>query len=280
MHRFAKLLPIIIIFLMVSCQKDKELIQNHPIKNYLHVSHTRSESGNRMDSVVEKIDYGVFDMLWLGGDLVYNTTETVENIAYVDSVFDLGNSNTLWSVGNHDTFADPELIPSFTNRPLYYSYCKNGITIIVLNTQDSLSSIIGDQKKYLDNVLDTIQDSKYLVLLHHKLIWMYDNPDLEGQIAAVSNGMFGECYYCLNVNNFYTDIYPQLVEIYQKGIQVICIGGDIGVKKSEFETITPEGIHFLASGIEEGNPDNKALLFHHDIDLNELSWEYKLITDL
>lgn len=88
---------------------------------------------------------------------------------------------------------------------------------------------------FFDNVVDTLNKSSHLIILHHKLIWMYNHPDLEAQISIVSNGGLGDCSYCINPNYFYQNIYHQLVEVKQRGIEVLCITGDIGMKTKEFE---------------------------------------------
>jgi hypothetical protein len=232
-----------------------------------------------MDSLVENIDFTKFDMLWLGGDLATLTSQDDSTMQHIDSIFDLDNPNTLWSLGNHD-YTDLERIQHYTNRPPFYSSYKNGITFIVIDTQDSLSNIIGEQKVFFDNIVDTIQKSSFLIILHHKLIWMYKNTDLEPQISSISNAGLGTCFYCINPNNFYLDIYPNLLKVKERGIEVLCVGGDIGFKRKEFEYTTPEGINFLASGIHFGKNDNKSLIFHHDVINKQLTWEYTLITDL
>ena len=274
-----RLIPLLIV-LLGSCVKDNN--SKPPVtpltKNYLHISHTRTNSNPSMDSLVERIDYSRFDMLWLGGDLAHLTSQDDYTMAHVDSVFDIGNTNTLWSLGNHD-YSDLNRIQNFTNRPPFYSFYNDGITFIILDTQDSLSNIIGAQKEFFEGI-DTIQESSHLIILHHKLIWMYGDSFLEPQISSVSNGKLGDCFYCLNPNNFYEDIYPKLLEVKQKGIEVLCIAGDIGFKAKEFEYITSDGIYFLASGISSGSADNKALLFYHDITNKQLTWEYKLISEL
>ena len=266
---------------MTSCNKDEVLEPSKPIKSnsYLHLSHTRKNVNPQMDDVVESINYKKYDMLWLGGDLTHLTSLNDETMSHVDSIFDFSNPNTLWALGNHD-YSDLFRVQGFTNRLPYYAYYKDGITFIVLDTQDSLSNIIGEQKVLFESVVDTLEKSSHLIILHHKLIWMYGNSDIEPDISSVSNGELGDCFYCLNPNNFYTDIYPGLVEVKQKGIEVICIAGDIGFKTDKFEYTTQEGIHFLASGIKAGESDNKALLFEHDVTNNNLTWEYKLIIDL
>ena len=107
---------------------------------------------------------------------------------------------------------------------------------------------------------------------------MYGNTTLAPSIDSVSNGPSGNCDYCLNPNNFYDDVYPQLLEIKNKGVEVLCVAGDIGGKVDEFKHTTAEGIIFLASGIDSGTKHDKALLFKHDIGSRSLTWEYRKIS--
>lgn len=276
-----RLTPLLLIILMVFCKNDKiiEPVNIPEIKNYLHISHTRTNSNPYMDSLVERVDFNKFEMLWLGGDLAHLTSKDDYTISHIDSIFDIENSNTLWALGNHD-YSDLNRIQNFTNRPPFYSYNKNGLTFVVLDTQDSLSSIIGVQKAFFERVVDTIQESSHLIILQHKLTWMYGNTELESQIPSISNGRMGDCFHCINPNNFYTEIYPKLLEVKKKGIEVLCIAGDIGFRVKEFSHVTSDEIYFLASGISSGAIDNKALLFHHNLTNKQLTWEFKLITDL
>ena len=272
LNRTLLLIIPVFIFCIFSCKKSKTLVPE--IKQYLHISHTRTSTNPLVDEVAEKIDYSCFDLLFLGGDLAHLTSEDETTMSYVDSVFDVGNENTLWSLGNHD-YTDLARIQNYTNRTPYYAYSKNGITIIVLDTQDSLSNIIGQQKIFFDAVVDTIQFSSHLIVLHHKLIWMYGDNYLESLVSQTSNAEIGNCFYCINPNNFYTDIYPKLLDVQQRGVDVICIGGDIGFNAKSFEYKTAEGISFLASGISFGSTSNKALLFKHNLYKRELTWEFR-----
>lgn len=252
---------------------------NPNIKSYLHLSHIRTEAENTIDSTTLEIDYASFEMLWLGGDLTYYTSKEEKTLAYVDSIYQLGNPKTLWALGNHD-YSNKPLIQKYTHRPPYYSYHQQGITFLVLDTQDSLSNITGLQKDLFMSVTDTLEESSHLVILHHKLIWMYGDNLLKPKISSISNAGLGDCFVCLNPNNFYEELYAELVKIKQKGIEVICIGGDIGTKIKAFEYRTPEGINFLASGIESGESGNKALVFKHDLDRKKITWSYQLISAL
>jgi hypothetical protein len=261
-----------------SCEKG--ILQDQDrIVNYLHLGHTRTNSNPFMDPEVENIDYTKYDMLWLGGDLAYLTSEDDATIEHVDSIFNLGSESTLLTLGKHD-YSDLNRLRRFTERPTYYTYFKNGITFIVFDTQDKLCNIKGEQLEMFNSVIDTIQFSSHLVILTHYLIWMYDHPQLHSKIDSISNGRFGTCSYCLNPNNFYEDIYPKLVEIKNKGINVLCIAGDIGINAEQFEYTTEEGIYYLASGINFGSEDNKALLLIHNISNKEIEWEFKLLNQL
>lgn len=232
-----------------------------------------------MDQVTENLDYSLYDMLWLGGDLALATSADDLTMQHVDSIFELGTETTLWALGNHD-YTDLDRVQGFTGRPPYYAYHRNNITFLVLDTQDSLSNITGQQKELFFKVADTIAESSHLILLHHKLIWMYNDPYLHSQMSYIPNGGYGDCFYCINPNNFYSEIYPELLEVEAKGVEVICIAGDIGFRRNEFEYLTPEGIQYLASGIEAGASNNQALLLNHDPGGGLLSWEFVLLSDL
>lgn len=276
----SRILLILFTIFMVSCKENESIEPIGPVsKRYLHLSHTRTDSNPLMDSIAENLDFDQFDMLLLGGDLAHLTSADDTTMRRVDSIFDVGNANTLWALGNHD-YTDLGKVEQYTNRPPYYSTHKDGITFVVLDTQDSLSNMIGEQRAFLMQILDTIRESSHLMLLHHKLVWMYDDPQLEPQIPSVSNARLGDCFYCINPNNFRAEIYPQLVKVRSRGVEVICVGGDIGFRASEFEHLTADGIYLLASGIDSGEVGNKALLFYHRPDDRSLSWEFRLLSDL
>lgn len=274
------LVLIILLMAVVSCEKVNSITPTEEkVFSYLHISHTRTDANPNMVSNIEEINYEKFDMLLLGGDLATLTSIDDETISHVDSVFNLGSPNTLWALGNHD-YSNLDRVNKFTKRQAFYSIHKNGLTFIVLDTQDSLTNIVGLQRELFNSIVDTINESSHLILLHHKLFWMFGNQYLQPQIENVSNAPLGDCFYCINPNNFYSEIYPKLVEVKERGIEVICIGGDIGFKDKEFEYITDEGIYFLASGCKWTDSDNKALLLKHDLEKNKLQWEFKLLSEL
>ncbi len=264
-----------------SCRKDKIEPEVEAVFNtYLHLSHTRTGTNPKIDSIAERINYSKYDMLWLGGDLAYLTSKNEATIQYVDSIFGLSKLTTLWALGNHD-YSNLNRIEDYTNRKPYYAYHQNGITFLVLDTQENASQVLGDQKVFVDQVLDTIScTTSHLVVLHHKLIWMYGDSYLEGESDVISNGPIGTCDYCINPNNFYADIYPKLVKIKAQNTDVICIGGDIGKKAKSFSYQTEAGISFLASGINAGDDGNVGLVFSHDITNKLLTWSFQSIESL
>jgi hypothetical protein len=281
---FKLLLSVFIIISISACQKESVIedityVNNNVVKKYLHISHTRLNSNPGMVDTVSGVDYKKFDMLWLGGDLTHLTSSDYANMDKVDDVFNLSNNTTLWSLGNHD-YTNISMIEEYTERPAFYAYYQNGITFLVLDTQDSLSSMVSDQLKLLTEVTDTISVSSHLIILHHKLIWMSGNEELEPQISTVSNAQLGSCFYCINPNNFYSDVYPNLIAVKQRGINVICIAGDIGNKVKEFEYLTPEGVYFIASGMSYQHQENKGLVFTHNVTTNVVDWAYKRIGEL
>ncbi len=267
--------------LLTSCSKKvaPDVPHKEGTETYLCLSHTRADSNPHMDAEVELVDYTKFDMLWLGGDLAVNTSADDGTLEHLDSILNLSSEDVLWALGNHD-YSNLDAIRELTDRKPFFTYHKSGITFIILDTQDSMSNVVGEQLQFFNSVIDTISTSSHLVLLQHKLTWMYDNPDLEDQIDDVSNGPSGDCFYCINPNNFYTEIYPKLLKVKGKGIEIICIAGDRGFKKNEFEYISEEGITFLATGIKSGDEDNQALIFSHDLELKELTWHYELVSGI
>ncbi len=267
-----------LVFGIVSCRKPNLAPETHQNSlRFIHLAHTRTNDNPQLIPEVESIDFTAYDLVLLGGDLAASTTESESAISHVDSIFHFNQETTLWAIGNHD-YNNLSLIEQYTQRPPYFAYNYQGITFIVLDTQDDFSNISGLQKEFFMNVVDTIEQSSQLIVLHHKLIWMYGDEYLEPLIPEVANGGLGDCFYCINPNNFYPEIYPKLVEVKDRGINVICV--DIGFQTNQFEYTTPEGIHFLASGMSFNGQDNKALLFYYMPEKKRLDWQFVDLSSL
>jgi len=250
---------------------------------YIHISHTRGANvvPQTIDEIAAEINYDRYYLRFLGGDLSYFSTADTVILNYLQETFDIQSQQTHWAVGNHD-YSDIELLETYTQRKTYYASYYKGISIVVLDTEMNGDNIIGEQLNLLSGVIDTLSASSYLLLLHHKLIFMPNNAELKHLTNDVANGPLGDCSYCTKENNnFYTQVYP-LLETAQleKNIQVLCIAGDLGHKVSTFSHRTPEGIYFLASGIHAEHKGNKALVFSHNVHNQILTWEFIALDSL
>ena len=123
-----------------------------------------------------------------------------------------------------------QLFLKHTKKRKYGVYQEKDVSFIVIDSQDSLSSIVGNQKQFLFQVLDTITTSK-VILLSHKLIFMDQHAVMDELINEVCNGKQGDCFYCHNKNNFQKEVYPELIKLRNKGKEVFWIGGDLGKKQ-------------------------------------------------
>lgn len=232
-----------------------------------------------MDDVVESTDFSRFDGILLGGDLASFTSADDATMDHIDGFFDLGANSTLWALGNHD-YSDTSRVRSYTGRKPYYTWFDHGTTFVALDTQQDSSRISGAQLDFFNSVIDTMSLSHTLVVMTHKLIWMSGNEELELQIDDVSNGPFGTCGFCLNPNNFYTDVAPRLIEMKLLGIEVICLAGDVGNKIKQFEYTDASDIHYLACGMKAGDADNMVIRLFNWPELRAFHWKFVPLGDL
>lgn len=275
-------LQLILLLLIVSgaelfSQNDSEL-------RFIFMPHPRSDDrvNQSVHSRIAKIDFTKYDVIMLGGDLTFNTDKDSATIAYCDDIFNLGSPNTLWSFGNHDVINGRRgLIKKFTGRDSYYSYNRNRVTFLVLDTELNANSsqstfITGNQLKMVEDVCDTINNSKALILLHHRFMWMINNDDftsrLTDSIAASSRS--------LDTTNFYADIYPLLQQVKNRGIPVFVFGGD----RSDFNVeYSPEdSITFYAARLKNDIPDSlsNVIVINYNLQTWEVSCSFVPIADI
>jgi len=94
--------------------------------------------------------------------------------------------------------------------------------------------------------MDTIENSShYIILMHHQIF-----SRIPGIEQFKSNGICE--HYAMNCNfatsYFSTEVYPKLIDLERKGIEVVIVVGDSGWDKG-VEATCANGITFLASGI-------------------------------
>jgi len=230
---------------------------------YLFLGHTYQwYTTDRIDTRLEKLDLSCYDQVWLGGDMTAETTREPGTIAYLDSIFDLKNLETYWTVGNHDIRnGNVDWITDATGRPTYYAhYNKRGFTVIVFNTllyqiyeDDSATMCVESQKQLelVQRVCDTISESSQLIILMHHVIW--NRIDLNAW--RYGNHGFPEWRVVCDTGAVFMEaIYPMLRDLQERGIQVFCIAGDGGLRDSPQSVkfglhVTQHGVTLMASGI-------------------------------
>jgi hypothetical protein len=229
---------------------------------FIFVPHVRSEDAvnQTVNPGIAKIDFSKYSLKMLGGDLAQQTSKSRTTMKYEDSLFDIKNPNTLWSIGNHDIESgDSNLIKEFTGRQLYYSYYRDGITFLVLNTEANAEAfnrtfIKGPQLDTVKAVCARITsaETKFLIVLHSRYMWMINNPyftqKMKDSIAASSKSM--------DTTNFYSDIYPLLKQVRAKGIQVLVFGGDKSQINVTYTYNQADSIKFFAARMENTFADS------------------------
>ncbi|HFC01291.1 MAG TPA: hypothetical protein ENJ53_10845 [Phaeodactylibacter sp.] len=296
------LFSFLVLFFIQSCQtffKEKQ----KDIFYYFFIGHCYqwdAPDWGRVDYRLGKIRLDTFDQIWLGGDLVANMFYHPHNIELVDSLFKVGEPTTHWAVGNHDVLdqqADYSKIEAKTHRKTYSTSFFNGITLLVLNTTEfgyplyygtpRECEILDGQMDLIKAVTDTIQNSSHLVILHHHSLLTNELTDGKVDMRKIFN------YYNPSLNigckvrgTFSGLVYPLLMKVQERGVQVVVVGGDTGELVKEFEFTTEEGIVFLGAGLNNSagtknrpasfdqSPD-KVLIFKHQPKLRKLEWEFR-----
>lgn len=247
------------------------------MKTYAVISHTRLRDNSGIIPEVERANLSKYDALLLGGDMANLSSYDDQILVHLDSIFNLSNESTLWTLGNHD-YTDVQHLKKYTQKNTFYAYYDAGATFIVLDTQMDSTKIIGEQLDFFNGVLDTISESKNVIIFTHKLLWMRGDSQLESTANKISNGEIGDCSYCIQSNNFYKDLSPELIKLKQKGVGVYCIAGDIGFKVQKYEYISPSGITFLASGMNFSASENYFLELTNNG--NQFTYQFKRVEDL
>jgi hypothetical protein len=266
------LLLVSIVFFMFSVYSQDTI-------KYLFIGHCYQINtvGNKVDYRVEQLDKTPYAGIWLGGDVCSEAMLNYSTVQYIDSLFNLGNPETHWSLGNHDARDDNwDWYTEFTGRKTYYAYSSHGITRIVMNTNllPVNCEMLNDEYNMICNVCDTISQSNYLVLIMHHGIW-------RGVPGLPPPGTYAQSdlrYWNANCDSvetpFVKTIYPKLLDVKNRGIEVVCIIGDMGAGAKKFLMDSDDGIHFMGCGLYHNQPDNNVLLFTYLKESRKLSWQF------
>lgn len=303
MTEFLKLLLLLFVFMgLMACNKNRDRIQL-PVEQkpqYLFLGHIYNKE-NRIDPRLEQINYAAYKGVWLGGDLCSETTKERATLDYLDDIFDLESEDTHWAVGNHDVRnGNLQWITEATGRDLFYTQQKDGITIAVLDT--NMGHVPGrnatcvereEQSAFIQNLVDTLQNTSHLVLLMHWVIWGEVDPTIP--CRELSNNCLPTFQFICEEGSsrFPPFLYDKLIALEERGIEVIVLSGDGGIFTKGFHRETPEGIDFLISGIfstlDRNNPPtsvevnlnpDSVLIFNHDTLAQRLTWEFVALDDL
>lgn len=243
---------------------------------YIFMGHPRDDDREHeyLLKTVEKIDYTRFGLILLGGDLTWNTSADRSTLQYCDSVFHLGDSNTHLAAGNHDLTNVADLL-EFTKKPRFYTFSRNNITFLILDTDITTPDFKGEQLEMIQNVTDTIERSDYLLLIHHRIVWMVGVPELAYLMDSVAASTKN-----LSQSDFYTDVYPLLQKAKNRGVQVLCLAGDRTDVNIRYEP--EDSITFLASGMRGTAPDeeNFAIILTHQIQTGKLDWKFTALNEI
>ena len=270
-------------------------------RKYLFLGHpySWSGSGDRMDARVERLPFDDYDQIWLGGDVCARTTERQSTLGHLDSLLGIRAGKVHWAWGNHDEkFGHPEYITRRTGRPSYYAAYRDGLCMLVLNTNlfqwpsahpgDSICGALEEQYELVRRLADTIRESSHLVVLHHYGLLTSEQTAGRYAMDTVFNyyqpGLKVRCEP--PTDTFANRIYPLLARVQKKGVQVVCVGGDMGMRAKKFAFRTGEGIWFLGAGINNGVPEwhrpdyltnfdpDQLLIFRHWPERGKLEWEF------
>jgi hypothetical protein len=253
-----------------------------------------------IDVRIRILKFEEYDELWLGGDLTIESCKNEAQVKRIDNIFNISSPTTHWAVGNHDTRSgNYELIEKVQQKPLSYSQCDFGITKLILNTTfankqvpyylDSCHLLL-PQFKLIESVLDTIQKSSHLIVMTGSAHW-----DEIAPVASHANFNYPSYSFGCDSNlTFKNYLYPKLVEVQKRGVQVICTSGDLGQASKQYEKMTKDSILFLASGINNSfgsyrrkavdwvrnfDPD-KVLVFTHTPETRTLTYKFHKLDSL
>ncbi|NOR88168.1 MAG: hypothetical protein GQ527_11215 [Bacteroidales bacterium] len=240
--------------------------QSKGCQQYIFFSH--AYDGHSFDNRLSQINIQNYNGIFMGGDILSEASLDRFYMSSLDSLVDLSNPMTLWALGNHDSRnGNWDWISQFTKRETFSAYYEDQSVFIVLNTNIVPYDCEDMEKQFsmISNVCDSIQESKNLFLFMHHIIW----DGTPGLIPAWMVGHENLKYWLANCDSanahFYNVVYPMLVEVKNRDIDVFCIGGDLGSgTKKKYQEQSSDQIEFLGCGLNQYSPNDLVLIFDND----------------
>jgi hypothetical protein len=194
---------------------------------------------------------------------------------------------THFAYGNHDARnGNKRFFNAFRLKDnSFYTHSQDALCFLILDTTlNPLDcSALEAQYALIQQVCDTISQSSHLLLLMHDSVWdgVPGLPDPKSYANGNQQYWNPDCKS--SDNTFASRIYPMLVAVQKRGVNVICMMGDTGWNKGgAFESV--DGVQFIASGInnsyylkdpelyKQQKPDI-VYVFTHNIRARSLNWE-------
>jgi hypothetical protein len=285
-----KKLLALFVFMLLLLQMSAQTRSNY---KYLFTAHTYMGE-SIIDSRLIEFDKSGYDNIWLGGDICSETLMLRSNLDYLDEHLRIGQPHNYFSLGNHDRRnGNIEYFEEFIGKKAYYADYYNGFTSIVLDTnlEPGDCENLNNQYKMICNVTDTISASSHLIMFFHWGLWSGVPGLPEPSVYAHTNLKYWNANCDSTNNNFAQIIYPLLVEVQNRGVNVICIMGDMGASYKKFEAVSSDGIQFLGCGLDNikyyYEPDqwwtkekDVVLEFNHNTTTKDLTWKFMDIDSL
>jgi hypothetical protein len=250
------------------------------------------QNSDQTDVRLEMANFSAYKHIWLGGDICGETSLKSSTIQSISDLFNLSKPGNHLTYGNHDIRnGNVEWFKEITGKDPYYAYSEdNGLTVIVLNGLISPLDCDNINKQYwlIKNVVDTIQ-SGHLVFLVHTGIYSEVPGVLNPSIYGHSQFDHWRANCFDSAATYLNTIYPMLVALELKGVQVKHIMGDVGASRKTYYGISDDGVEFFGSGLNNSYDEimdgtailkDSVLLFKHVPDINYLDWEFIPVSDL
>lgn len=249
--------------------------QSSELKEYLFIGHPRDGRAGIENVIpsVANLDLAPYDMLLLGGDLCMHSSGYPATLANLDGLFKLGAPTTHWALGNHDK-QNMQLVSQTTGRNSFYAYYRNGITLLVLNTELSDGNILDEQLNLLQSVCDSIRVSSHLIVLQHRINWLMGSVQMDTLRSYVAGSS-----RTLDKTNFYTELLPVFEKVAQKGIEVLILAGDR--TNMDMEHVLVPQVTAIGCGIPDGPEfDHHVVLLSHKLTERQLTWRFVSVDSL
>lgn len=258
---------------------------------YIFMGHGYDWQGGsaKVDPRLERLDYSPYHRIMLGGDMCSEAFARKSTLIYLDSVFDLDNPRTHYALGNHEARNEShEWFEEVTGHKTYATHSEFGLTVFTLNTTLNPGDCeeLDAQFRMLKNICDTISVSSHLIIIQHHGVWK-NVPGISTNQLTYSNWAYpywdANCFEDSTL--YYQSIYPMLVRVQQRGVQVISVLGDAGVREKGLVQMSTDSIYYISSGIDNSRyandslaldtvPKDKLLLFEHIPDEQKLWWRF------